>query len=115
MDIADTSLAATPATLNAAGQYVLELYAIDARQNQATDQVEITVYSDSCEAAKSLPDYVPIVGDLNGDCWVNDLDMAILQEHWLECNALDCNDVMQGLAPDLWAGTVARVSQQVGH
>jgi hypothetical protein len=31
--------------------------------------------------------------DLNGDCVVNDLDLAILEAHWLECNALDCNDV----------------------
>jgi len=24
---------------------------------------------------------------------VNDADLAILQAHWLQCNALDCNDV----------------------
>ena len=93
VNIADTSLAVTTATLTAAGQYVLELHAVDAKQNEDSDQIEITVYSDSCEAAKSLPDYVPIPGDLNSDCRVDDLDMAILQAHWLECNALDCNDV----------------------
>jgi len=36
---------------------------------------------------------VPIPSDLKGDCRVNDADMAILQSHWLECNALDCNSV----------------------
>jgi len=94
VDFADPSLAATTVALSAAGQYVLQLHAVDAMQNEASDEVEITVYNDSCEAAKSLPDYVPIPGDLNGDCRVDDLDMAILEEHWLECNALDCNDVM---------------------
>jgi len=94
VDFADPSLAATTVALSPAGQYVLQLHAVDAMQNEASDEVEITVYNDSCEAAKSLPDYVPIPGDLNGDCRVDDLDMTILEEHWLECNALDCNDVM---------------------
>jgi hypothetical protein len=82
----------TTVTLTAVGTYVLELTADDGEYT-GSDTVTINVYNDSCEAAQSLPDYVPIPGDLNGDCRVNDLDMAILQEHWLECNALDCNDV----------------------
>jgi len=94
VEIADASQAATTATLTAVGQYVLELHAVDARQNEGSGQVEIAVYNDSCEAAKSLPDYEPIPGDVNGDCRFDELDMEILNEHWLECNALDCNDVM---------------------
>jgi len=89
--IADASKAATKVTLTAAGRYVFELHAVDAKQNEDPDQVEIAVYEDSCRAAQSLPGYVPIPGDLNNDCRVDELDMAILQEHWLECNALDCN------------------------
>jgi hypothetical protein len=46
------------------------------------------VYNDSCEAAQSLPDYEPFPGDLNGDCIVDDLDLAILQEDWLKDNSL---------------------------
>jgi len=46
------------------------------------------VYNDSCEAAQSVPDYVPLVGDLNGDCKVDDADMALLQENWLKDNSL---------------------------
>jgi hypothetical protein len=42
------------------------------------------VYADSCEAAKALPDYVPQVGDLNGDCKIDELDMALLEENWLK-------------------------------
>ena len=41
------------------------------------------MYADSCEAAKALPDYEPLVGDLNGDCKVDDLDQALLLENWL--------------------------------
>jgi hypothetical protein len=79
-------------TLNGVGQYVLKLEAFDGEYT-GSDTVTINVYNDSCEAAQSLPGYVPIPGDINGDCRVNDADLAILQAHWLECNALDCNSV----------------------
>ncbi len=79
------------ATLGVAGQYVMQLQASDGEYS-GSDTVTISVYADSCEAAKSLPDFVPLPGDLNGDCRVDDLDLAILQAHWLECNALDCGD-----------------------
>ncbi|NIN37056.1 MAG: hypothetical protein GTO60_18970, partial [Gammaproteobacteria bacterium] len=46
------------------------------------------VYSDSCLAAQSLPDYEPLVGDLNGDCRVDEADMALLEENWLKDNSL---------------------------
>jgi len=29
-----------------------------------------------------------LVGDLNGDCKVDDADMALLQENWLQENSL---------------------------
>ncbi len=90
--IGDPTQLDTTVTLTAVGTYVLELTADDGEYT-GSDTVTINVYNDSCEAAQSLPDYVPIPGDLNGDCRVNDLDMEILQAHWLECNALDCNDV----------------------
>ena len=82
----------TTVTLNGLGQYVLKLEANDGEYT-GSDTVTINVYNDSCEAAQSLPGYVPLPGDLNGDCRVNDADLAILQAHWLECSALDCNDV----------------------
>ena len=50
--------------------------------------VTINVYNDGCEAAQSLPDYIPFPGDLNGDCKVDDLDLAILEEDWLKDNSL---------------------------
>jgi hypothetical protein len=39
-----------------------------------------------------MPDYVPLVGDLNGDCKVDDVNddvnMALLQQNWLKDNRL---------------------------
>ncbi len=74
-------------TLSAVGEYVLQLEAFDGEYT-GSDTVTINVYNDSCEAAQSLPDYVPLVGDLNGDCVVDDADMALLQENWLQDNSL---------------------------
>ena len=85
--IEDGNAEDTNVTFSAVGEYVLELVASDGEYT-GSDTVTINVYNDSCEAAKSLPDYVPIVGDLNGDCKVDDLDMALLEENWLKDNSL---------------------------
>jgi len=77
----------TSITLSALGEYVLQLEAFDGEYT-GSDTVTINVYNDGCEAARSLPDYVPFPGDLNGDCKVDDLDMAILEEDWLKDNSL---------------------------
>jgi len=74
-------------TLSAVGQYVLQLEASDGEYT-GSDTVTINVYNDNCEAAQSLGDYVPLVGDLNGDCKVDDVDTALLQENWLKNSAL---------------------------
>ena len=77
----------TGITLSALGEYVLQLDASDGEYS-SSDTVTINVYSDSCEAAQSLADYVPLVGDLNGDCKVDEADMALLEENWLQDNTL---------------------------
>jgi hypothetical protein len=77
----------TSVTLTALGEYVLQLEAFDGEYS-GSDTVTINVYSDSCQAAQSLPDYVPLVGDLNGDCKVDDDDFTLLQENWLQENSL---------------------------
>ncbi len=89
--IGDPTQLDTTVTLTAVGTYVLELTADDGEYT-GSDTMTINVYNDSCEAAQSLPDYVPLPGDINLDCRVDQLDMDILQEHWLECSALDCPD-----------------------
>lgn len=77
----------TSITLTAPGEYVLRLEAFDGEYS-GSDTVTINVYNDRCQAARSLPDYVPLVGDLNGDCRVDDLDLALLNENWLKDNSL---------------------------
>jgi len=77
----------TNITLAELGEYVLKLEAFDGEYS-GSDTVTINVYNDSCEAAKSLPDYVPLVGDINGDCRVDEADFALLEENWLKDNSL---------------------------
>jgi len=77
----------TSITLSAVGEYVLQLEASDG-EYAGSDTVTINVYLDSCQAAQSLPDYEPLVGDLNGDCKVDEADMALLEENWLKDNSL---------------------------
>ena len=73
----------TSVTLAAAGEYVLQLEASDGEYT-GSETVTISVYNDSCEAAQSLPDYVPFPGDVNGDCIFDQLDLDILNEDWLK-------------------------------
>jgi hypothetical protein len=92
--IADPAALSTTITLSALGEYVLKLQADDG-EYQGEDTMTINVFSDSCEAAKSLPDYVPLVGDLDEDCDVDQDDLDLLMENWLKCVALgecDPND-----------------------
>jgi hypothetical protein len=81
--IADPSAEDTSITLSAAGVYVLQLEASDGEYT-GSDTVTINVYNDGCEAAQSLPDYVPLPGDINGDCIFDQLDLDILNEDWLK-------------------------------
>jgi hypothetical protein len=81
--IADPSAEDTTITLSAVGEYVLQLEASDGEYTDS-DTVTINVYNDGCEAAQSLPDYVPLPGDVNGDCIFDQLDLDILNEDWLK-------------------------------
>jgi hypothetical protein len=81
--ITDPSAEDTSITLSAVGKYVLQLEVFGGEYT-SSDTVTINVYNDSCEAAQSLPDYVPLVGDLNGDCRVDIDDMLLLLENWLK-------------------------------
>jgi hypothetical protein len=84
VSIANTSVAATTATVTQTGRYVLELYAKDAAQNEDSDMMEINVYGDSCEAAKNNPNgYTAPLYDFNDDCKVNFIDFAMFATEWL--------------------------------
>jgi hypothetical protein len=81
--IADPSAEDTSITLSAVGEYILQLEASDGEYT-GSDTVTINVYNDGCQAAQSLPDYVPLAGDVNGDCIFDQLDLDILNEDWLK-------------------------------
>jgi hypothetical protein len=85
--IVDPTALDTSVTLRAVGEYVLQLEADDGDQTGA-DVLTINVFSDSCAAAQSLPDYVPLAGDLDQDCDVDQDDLDILMADWLNCVAL---------------------------
>ena len=88
-----TAIIVTPTTedtsviLLAAGDYVLQLEAFDG-EYIGSDIVTIKVYNDSCEAAQSLPGYIRLTGNLNGDCRVDEVDLELLLESWLKDNSL---------------------------
>jgi len=90
--LSDAGAEDTSVSLSAIGQYVLQLEADDGEYT-GSHTVTINVYADGCEAAKSLPDFQLIPGDINEDCIVNELDLAILEEHWLESNSLEYSDL----------------------
>jgi len=89
--IADPTVLNTTITCSALGEYVLQLEANDGEKT-SSDTLTIGVYSTPCEASKSYDEWELTPGDLNGDCIVDDLDMALLLENWGECNALECLD-----------------------
>ncbi|MFC1652949.1 hypothetical protein ACFL3F_04430 [Planctomycetota bacterium] len=90
--IADPAALNTTVTVSALGEYVIQLDANDGEKDADPDQMTINVYADSCLAAQSLPGFEFSPGDLNQDCIVDDLDLALLDESWLKCNSLDCPD-----------------------
>jgi hypothetical protein len=80
-------------TVTALGTYVLQLEADDG-ELKGSDTLTINVFENSCLAAQSLPDYVALVGDLDEDCDVDQDDMDLLLENWLQCVALgECDPV----------------------
>jgi hypothetical protein len=90
--LGDAGAEDTVVSLSAIGQYVLQLEADDGEYT-GSHTVTVNVYADGCEAAKSLPDFQLIPGDINEDCIVNELDLAILEEYWLQSNALEYGDL----------------------
>jgi len=83
--ISDPLVANPTVTATEPGTYVLQLEAGDGEYT-AADTVQIIVYADACEHASNQEGFEWIPGDINHDCIVNELDMTILEEHWLDWN-----------------------------
>ena len=67
--------------MTALGTYTLQLEA-----GGILDTMDIVLYEDACDHAQNQEGFEWIPGDLNQDCVVNELDEAIMLEHWLEFN-----------------------------
>ena len=83
--ISDASVANPTVTLTEPGTYTLQIEVGDS-QFTVTDTKQIIVYADACEHASNQEGFEWIPGDINHDCIVDDLDLAILEEHWLQWN-----------------------------
>ena len=77
----------TTVTIDKVGTYTLSLTANDG-ELEDSDTVAINVYADACLAAKAVPGYTPLVGDLDGDCDVDIADLSMLATGWLQTTAL---------------------------
>jgi outer membrane protein assembly factor BamB len=91
VDIANDSSAITTATFSETGLHVLELHAIDATAQEGSDRIEVRVYADSCQAAKSSPIsvYVAPLYDFNNDCREDFGDLAVFATAWLEAEGFN--------------------------
>ena len=65
--------------------YTLQLEAGDGEYS-TTDTMKIVLYADACEHASNQEGFEWIDADINHDCIVDDLDLAILEQRWLESN-----------------------------
>ena len=83
--ISDPLITNPTVTVREVGSYTLQLEAGDGEYTTA-DTMQIVLYTDPCEHAKNQEGFELIPGDVNEDCAVNELDLAILEEHWLEWN-----------------------------
>jgi hypothetical protein len=83
--ISDPDAANPTVTVIEPGTYILQLQADDGEYTTA-ETMQIMLYADACEHAKNQEGFVLIPGDINEDCIVNDLDLAILEENWLQWN-----------------------------
>ena len=86
VDITNDRAATTMATFANTGSYVLQLQATDATAQKDSDQMQVTVYADSCEAAKNNPNsaYVAPLYDFDNDCMETLNDLAMFAAGWLE-------------------------------
>jgi len=89
--IANPTQLDTTVAISAVGTYVLRLTAHDG-EYPGDAEMTIYVFADSCLAAQSLPGFEFLVGDINGDCIVDDLDKAIMLENWLKDSCIVCPD-----------------------
>lgn len=86
----DATLTNPTVTISHTGIYKLTVTASDGVNSASTDSLRITVYADSCEAAKNNPNaaYVQNAFDLDNNCIVDLDDFSIFAQNWLDETSL---------------------------
>ena len=84
---ADATDPATTVTISEAGTYILKLTATD-NNGSVSDQMEIVVFEDACEAKKATGTWAANYYDRNEDCIVDIKDFADFALEWLDSTAL---------------------------
>jgi hypothetical protein len=115
---ADATDPNTTVTVSEAGTYVVKLTADDLGNDPVSDQKEIVVLDDACQAIKSTGTWAANYYDRNDDCIVDLTDFAIFALEWLNSTALAENyesfvgigdpDTTEALVAEYWlnvAGT----------
>jgi hypothetical protein len=84
---ADQTAPNTAVTISQAGTYVLKLTATDSN-GTFSDQMEVAVFEDACQAKKATGTWVANYYDRNEDCVVDMEDFTIMAAEWLNSTAL---------------------------
>lgn len=87
--ITDPTQLDTTAVFTELGEYVLRLEANDDVLT-GYDTMTIGVFTDSCESAKSDPEFELLFGDADEDCDVDVDDFVEFASNWLACNNDEC-------------------------
>jgi hypothetical protein len=88
VNFADAANPNTTVTISEAGSYVVKLTATDEVNPSVSDQKEIVVLDDGCQAIKSTGTWEANYFDLNDDCVVDLSDFAVFALEWLDSTAL---------------------------
>ena len=87
--INDPSEATTTVDVDGDGWYLFKFTVTDSA-GSGSDEVNVGVYLDACEAAKEDPDDIAATypnghGDIDGDCDTDMNDFVLMVESWVEC------------------------------
>jgi len=88
ISITDPLVENAEVTLTAVGDYELELAADDSELS-GSDTITIHVYENACDATKGAGIELPAT-DINEDCAVNIVDLALLAGNLMDCMSYDC-------------------------
>jgi len=91
---ADPTDPGTLVTISQPGTYVLKLTATDSN-GSFSDQMEVAVFEDACQAKKATGTWVANYYDRNEDCVVDMEDFTIMAAEWLNSTALTESFVVQ--------------------